>query len=186
MVKRSADVELDSRRSAGKVAAVDKVEVDVIALPTPPELQTPAELPDSDTEMQPADYVLLFQSTPIWVYPDDNDDDDDDLVADAAVADGKARQVPTSCASTAAPTPAETSPCTSPASNPVPTDDDELMFTAEDYSAYSALTRDELREELGIAGTDMLEDWTREDLLATLMEIEKVAWKPDWKPDVPL
>ncbi|CAK9096406.1 unnamed protein product [Durusdinium trenchii] len=38
---------------------------------------------------------------------------------------------------------------------------------------YAAMTEEEIRERLGVAGSNIAMEWEREDLLATLMEIDK-------------
>lgn len=39
---------------------------------------------------------------------------------------------------------------------------------------YASMTEEEIRDRLGVAGTNIAMEWEREDLLNTLMEIDKV------------
>ncbi|CAJ1438080.1 unnamed protein product [Effrenium voratum] len=104
----------------------------------------------------PEDYVLLLESTPVWVIPDDDPDEGDKQESIQEVKYKKMRVEPPSSASTASP-----SPTSSPCLSPLPDLD------------YSHMTEDEIRDRLGVAGTDIAMDWEKEELLATLMEIEK-------------
>lgn len=125
---------------------------------TPSDPNTDSRDMDMDTEMLPEDYVLLLESTPIWEIPDD------DLEADEApCANGpkKMRVDSPSEASTTASSPAApSSPC--------------MVPSPHEPEFYTAMTEEEIRERLGVAGTTIAMEWDREDLLATLMEIEKV------------
>ncbi|CAE7699381.1 unnamed protein product [Symbiodinium microadriaticum] len=168
MVKRAIiDLECDNFGHQGRTVNNSDDQDMLIASPlTPPELQTPPESLDSDTEMLPEDDVLLLMSSPIWITPDD----DDDILTDALDAK-KMQDLPSSTASTAPPSPTCSMPCTSAA---VSSPNRDLLWQLEREKELSALSRDELRQELGLDGTDVAENWSRHDLLITLVEMEKV------------
>jgi len=166
MVKRAIiDLECDNFCHQGR--AVNNSDQDMLmASPvTPPELQTPPESVDSDTEMLPEDDVLLLMSSPIWITPDD-----DDILTDALDAK-KMQDLPSSTASTAPPSPTCSMPLASAA---VSSPNRDFLWQLEREKELSALSRDELRQELGLDGTDVAENWSRHDLLITLVEMEKV------------
>ncbi|CAE7555773.1 unnamed protein product [Symbiodinium sp. CCMP2456] len=167
MVKRAIiDLERDNSSHQGRAVNNSDDQDMLIASPlTPPELQTPPESLDSDTEMLPEDDVLLLMSSPIWITPDD-----DDILTDALDAK-KMQDLPSSTASTAPPSPTCSMPCTSAAVSPPNRD---FLWQLEREKELSALSRDELRQELGLDGTDVAENWSRHDLLITLVEMEKV------------
>lgn len=77
------------------------------------------------------------------------------------VSEGSTSQV-----STAAPTPT-TSPCASPILAPTSTS----PFGGVDYSKLSEL---ELRELLGVVGTDIAAGWEKADIVAVLEELDKI------------
>ncbi|CAE7215128.1 unnamed protein product [Symbiodinium natans] len=169
MVKRTVvDVERDSLPCEGQKTDNTDQEMLIPTSPaTPPELRTPSEFQDSDTEMLPEDDVVWLMSSPVWITPDD---DDDEILTDARDPD-KMKELPTSAASTAPPSPALTALCAS-ATAPVPNRDAAWQLQRE--KELSALSREELREELGLDGTDIAQSWSQHDLLITLVEIEKV------------
>ncbi|CAK9077439.1 unnamed protein product [Durusdinium trenchii] len=112
---------------------------------------------EDDMEMLPEDYVLLLERTPIWELPDD-----DDLEAEETESGHKKMRMDSpSSASTAATSPAApSSPC--------------ILPSPHEPEFYAAMTEEEIRERLGVAGSNIAMEWEREDLLATLMEIDKV------------
>ncbi|CAJ1390390.1 unnamed protein product [Effrenium voratum] len=155
LAKCAAAAEMQTTSAAGPM------QVQLVTPTTPADIpfsvRTPSE--DTDTEMNemlPEDYVLLLESTPVWVIPDDDPDEGDKQESIQEVKYKKMRVEPPSSASTASP-----SPTSSPCLSPLPDLD------------YSHMTEDEIRDRLGVAGTDIAMDWEKEELLATLMEIEK-------------
>lgn len=119
------------------------------------------ETTDADMEMLPEDYVLLLESTPIWEIPDYDDDEDLEDETQSANGTKKMRIDSPSSASTAANSPAApSSPC--------------MLPSPHEPEFYASMTEEEIRDRLGVAGTNIAMEWEREDLLATLMEIDKV------------
>eukprot|EP00438_Fugacium_kawagutii_P033104 Skav229617 [mRNA] locus=scaffold510:329830:333277:- [translate_table: standard] len=118
-------------------------------MPTPSNVPVdPKEDTEMDTEMLPEDYVLLFEKTP---------------ETEGVNSPKKMRIDSPSSVSTTANSPAACLGEHQPRHRG--------GWTKE---IFANMTEEEIRDRLGIAGTSIAMDWEREDLLATLMEIDKV------------
>eukprot|EP00440_Ansanella_granifera_P014787 gb/GFBE01016077.1/.p1 GENE.gb/GFBE01016077.1/~~gb/GFBE01016077.1/.p1 ORF type:complete len:193 (+),score=39.58 gb/GFBE01016077.1/:1-579(+) len=144
-------------------------------IPTPPAMlppgaHTPSDSPESDEEMlSVAECVWIESSPPISI--NEEEAEFEAVTKKIRVQDYKVPPLSEglmSQASTAAPTPA-TTPCTSPLQKPA-----AAPAEGGPKADYSKLSEPELRELLGVVGTDIAVGWEKSDLVAVLEELDKV------------
>eukprot|EP00931_Biecheleriopsis_adriatica_P037361 TRINITY_DN21427_c0_g1_i2.p1 TRINITY_DN21427_c0_g1~~TRINITY_DN21427_c0_g1_i2.p1 ORF type:complete len:192 (+),score=36.89 TRINITY_DN21427_c0_g1_i2:95-670(+) len=141
---------------------------------TPPALlpagpHTPSDSPGSDEEMLPVAEYVVIESSPPPVFIEEEVELETvpkkmryEKRKVESASEGRISQV-----STGVSTPA-TTPCTSPVISPSAPPDGVCKID------YSKLSEPELRELLGVVGTDIAVGWERQDLIGVLQELDKV------------